>query len=151
MFGGENISAELPAPRDDEPASLRQDIVDELRDHLECALVRELHTPNSRGCISADQTTPDAARHRVLARFGNPASLARRLWWDSMKETIMSQRITAAMSCVAAFACCLMLVLVWQMQAANRALVQQSQTLNAQMLEQMQALRFRVDGAKIAE
>ena len=43
MFGHDVISAELPGPRDDEPASLRQDIVDELRDHLQCAFHRELH------------------------------------------------------------------------------------------------------------
>ena len=135
-----DLTADLPAPRDDEPSSLRQDIVDELRDHLDCAFHRELHTAHSRGCISADQPAQDAIHHRVLACFGNPSTIARRLWWDAMKETIMSQRITAAMSCVAALACCAMFVLVWQMQAANRALVQQSQSLNAQMLDQMQAL-----------
>ena len=32
----------LPPPRDDEPASLRQDIIDELADHLACAYNREL-------------------------------------------------------------------------------------------------------------
>ena len=33
----DDLTAALPSPRDDEPASLRQDIVDELSDHLHCA------------------------------------------------------------------------------------------------------------------
>ena len=36
------LSADLPSPRDDEPASLRDDIVDELADHLACSYRREL-------------------------------------------------------------------------------------------------------------
>lgn len=52
----------------------------------------------------------------------------------------MSQRITAGMASLAALACCAMFVLMWQTQAANRALVQESQALNARLLEQMQAL-----------
>ena len=38
----EALSSELPAPRDDEPARLRQDILDELADHLACSYNREL-------------------------------------------------------------------------------------------------------------
>ena len=38
----DTLSALLPPPRDDEPASLRQDILDELGDHLACAYNREL-------------------------------------------------------------------------------------------------------------
>ena len=34
----DNLSALLPPHRDDEPASLRQDILDELDDHLACAV-----------------------------------------------------------------------------------------------------------------
>ena len=60
------LSADLPAPRDDEPDSLRDDILDELADHLACAYRREL----LRG---AD---PRPARQRVLERFGDPAAVA---------------------------------------------------------------------------
>ena len=76
----DGLSTELPAPRDDEPDGLRNDILDELADHLVCAYRREL----LRG---ADAAT---ARQRVLERFGDPAALARRLWFDSMKGKIMS-------------------------------------------------------------
>ena len=73
----------LPPPRDDEPASLRQDVIDELADHLTCAYHREL----LRGMA------PAAAEARTLQRFGDPAAVARRLWFDAMKGKIMWQRI----------------------------------------------------------
>ena len=65
----EGLSALLPPPRDDEPASLRHDIIDELSDHLACAYHREL----LRGVNST------VARQRVLEKFGDPAAMARRL------------------------------------------------------------------------
>ena len=74
--------------------SLRDDIVDELADHLACAYRREL----LRG---ADAAT---ARQRVLERFGDPAAVARRLWLDAMKGKIMTQRILVA--------CCVLLTLI---------------------------------------
>ena len=77
------LSARLPAPRSDEPPSLRQDIVDELADHLHCAMRREL---------LATRDEP-AARRRVLDRFGDPFEVARRLWFQAMWSKIMSQRI----------------------------------------------------------
>ena len=43
----DDLAAELPPPRDDEPESLRQDIIDELTDHLHCAMQRELLASNS--------------------------------------------------------------------------------------------------------
>lgn len=42
MAWNEDILSELPAPNSEEPPSLRQDIEDELRDHLECAARREM-------------------------------------------------------------------------------------------------------------
>jgi hypothetical protein len=78
----ESIHEGLP-PRDDEPAQLRSDIVDEIADHLACAMTHERRRTD-------DDT---AARRNVLARFGNPAAIARRLWLDAMKENIMTQRI----------------------------------------------------------
>ncbi len=82
----EPIAQGLPRPHPDEPASLRRDIQDELADHLACAFAREM------------ARTPDepTARRAVLARFGDPRKLARRLWLDAMKETIMNQRILLA-------------------------------------------------------
>jgi hypothetical protein len=83
MFRPDDIAADLPAPRDDEPESLRRDIVDELSDHLHCALHRELHVPAqtaSGGREAAESDPATAAHRRVLSRFGNPAALARRLW-----------------------------------------------------------------------
>ena len=90
----DGLSTDLPSPRDDEPASLRDDIVDELADHLACMYRREL----LRG---ADAST---AKARVLERFGNPAAVARRLWFDAMKGKIMSQRILVS--------CCIFLTLI---------------------------------------
>ena len=38
----ESLTSGLPPSRDDEPPGLRQDIIDELADHLACSLQREL-------------------------------------------------------------------------------------------------------------
>ena len=106
MFNAKDLAAELPPARDDEPASLRDDIADELADHLHCAMQREL--------LGGASTKSDDVRHRVLDRFGNPAAVARRLWWDAMKEKIMAQRITAIMVSLATAACIVGCVLVWR-------------------------------------
>ena len=78
----ESLNSGLPPYRDDEPPRLRQDIIDELADHLACGLQREL----LRG------GDPSAARARVLVRFGDPVAVARRLWLDEMRGRIMAQR-----------------------------------------------------------
>ena len=91
----DELSAELPTPRDDEPAGLRQDIVDELADHLACAYNREL----LRGAGTNE------ARRRVLHRFGDPAAVARRLWLDAIGGKIMAQRVLIATCLVMAAAC----------------------------------------------
>src|SRR4051794_33619037 len=83
MLDRDALSAGLPDRRDDEPDSLRDDIVDELADHLDCAYRREV----LRGVDGA------TARQRVLERFGDPAAVARRLWLDAMRGRIMSQRV----------------------------------------------------------
>jgi len=84
----DDIAADLPPPRDDEPASLRQDILDELGDHLRCALDRERQ--RQAAVSSGVAATPE---QRALERFGNPAQLALRLWWDAMREKIMTRRL----------------------------------------------------------
>ncbi len=107
------LSAGLPALRDDEPGGLRDDILDELADHLACAYRREL----LRG---ADAAT---ARQRVLERFGDPAALARQLWFDALKGKIMAQRILVV--------CCILLTLI----SLSLALVTWNQAIHARRLE----------------
>ena len=75
MDFGDAIETDLPAPRDDEPDGLRQDILDELADHLACSFNREL----LRGA------SPAEARRRAIERFGDPAAVARRLWLEAMR------------------------------------------------------------------
>ncbi len=131
-----DIAGDLPAPRDDEPDSLRQDIADELADHLQSSFTRELHfTPEE-----------SSAKHKVLDRFGDPRRVARQLWFDAMKEKIMSQRVLIGALVVTAVACLgstgLMWMLVDQTRLANQALVEQveqSRKANETMLEQSRA------------
>jgi len=129
----QSLTSELPAPRDDEPESLRADIVDELADHLSCALARELH--------HKDEPT---ARRYVIERFGNPTHIARRLWWDAMKERIMSQRITAVMSVVAAAACIVGCICLWQMmqqgQQAQASMIAAQHEFSQALLERLETL-----------
>jgi len=140
MFS-DDLTAELPAPRDDEPAGLRADIVDELADHLQCAMRRE----ELRGSESfpvmvghGDKPRGSEAFERVLARFGDPATVARKLWWDAMWERIMAQRILTGLTLLAVAACCAMAFLMWQMltqmQGMQRDLLAESQAQNARLL-----------------
>ncbi len=91
----QTLSAELPPPRDGEPPSLRQDILDELADHLAGAHKRELLRGVGPGDVQA----------RVLERFGDPVAVARRLWLDAMRERIMLQRVLVA-SCLVVMLIC---------------------------------------------
>ncbi len=103
----DTVSAELPAPRDDEPAGLRQDILDELADHLACSYNREL----LRG------SKPVEARRRVIERFGDPAALACRLWLDAMKGKIMARRMMIATCLVVMTASLSMAGVMWRQTA----------------------------------
>ncbi len=134
----DTLSALLPPPRDDEPASLRQDILDELGDHLACAYNREL----LRGADSS------VARLRVLERFGDPAAVARRLWLDAMKGKFMAQRVVIVTCLVVMLGCVSLVGLVWiqssraaaQTSEANRKLSEalaQAQTTNKDMLSKL--------------
>ena len=89
--------------------SLRQDILDELNDHLVCAYHREI----LRGVDSS------VARRRVLEQFGDPAAVACRLWLDAMRGKIMAQRAVIG-TCVLVAAACLALVGIFWQQAARR-------------------------------
>jgi hypothetical protein len=137
----DSLSVQLPSRRDDEPPSLRQDILDELADHLACAYKREL----LRG---ADSGT---AQVRVLERFGNPAHVARRLWFDAMKGKIMTQRMLIAACLLLVVLCGVALTLVRQQAAdaqrqvaeANAQLAHalaQSQAANQEMLKQLRQM-----------
>ena len=68
----ERLSALLPPPRDDEPASLRQDILDELADHLICAYNRELLRSGPIQCCGTSASwTGSATRRPWPAGFGS--------------------------------------------------------------------------------
>jgi hypothetical protein len=135
----------LPPPRDDEPASLRQDILDELSDHVVCAHNREL----LRGVDSS------VARQRVLERFGDPAAVARRLWFDAMKGKIMAQRVLIATCLVVMLASLSLVGMIWhlssvaQRNAADAAAVavqamalqnEKAQVAQQEMLKQMREM-----------
>jgi hypothetical protein len=150
------LSVLLPPPRDDEPASLRRDIVDELSDHLVSAYHREL----LRGVDS------NVARQRVLEQFGDPAAMARRLWFDAMKGKIMMQRVLIA-SCVVVTAASLTLVgLTWRhvtmgqrdavsaVAAAMQAMALQNakaQATQQQMLKQMREMSEAIRASRSLE
>ena len=117
---------DFPPERDDEPSSLRQDIIDELTDHFACALNREL-------LKNPDEQT---AKHRVLNQFGDPIKIARQLWLDAMKEKIMSQRILTGVSVVMAVCGFIVVGLVWTM-------MNQNEQVNLKMLEQLASIADR--------
>jgi len=133
----EDILADLPPPLDDEPASLRRDIADELGDHLASAFHREL-------VKSADE---DVAKERVLERFGDPRRIARQLWWQAMWSRIMLQKISIGLQSVLVVALIALVVVLVQMQAhqqqlaADAALLRQhtfnNETMLARLVEQL--------------
>ena len=112
--------------RDDEPGQLRRDIIDELCDHLHCALRREL-------LRTADEA---AAERAVLERFGSPPTIARRLWLDAMKEKIMSQRIMLVAVVLLAGMCVAMSAFVW-------VSFNQGRQLNQAILASLEAMMSR--------
>jgi hypothetical protein len=114
-----DLAADLPPPNPDEPATLRQDIVDELADHLACAARQEA----LRAELDTDGETPDeqTITDRVLARFGDPRRIARRLWFDAMKGRLMMQKLTAAFAALGAAAAIAACVLLWSAVAATKS------------------------------
>ena len=124
-----DLTADLPPPRDDEPGGLRSDIVDELGDHLACAMHREQVLGAARG-----ETTPEAVWPRVVEKFGNPRAVARRLWFDAMWEKIMNQRILTVFSVVMTSLAMFAIVLCWRIAT-------QSQVATNAILEELKKLR----------
>lgn len=98
-------AAALPPCRDDEPASLRQDILDELADHLACAYRRELLRTGGDAALS---------ERNVRDHFGNPATVARRLWFDAMKGKLMVQRMLVGVCVLLAAGCVMLGLLLWR-------------------------------------
>ena len=139
----DTVSAELPSPRDDEPAGLRQDILDELADHLACSYNREL----LRGA------RPVEARRRVIERFGDPAAVACRLWLDAMKGKIMARRMMIATCLVVTMASLSAAGVMWRQTAqaqresaravaeAVRLMAEQNQNAQAGQQELLKQLR----------
>ncbi len=117
---------DFPPERDDEPTSLRQDILDELTDHFVCAFNREL-------LKNSDERL---AQERVIKQFGDPVKIARQLWFDAMKERIMSQRIMTGISAVMAVCCIAVVGIAW-------ILMRDSQLVNRQMLDQLAVIADR--------
>ena len=129
----DELAGALP-PRGDEPARLRNDIVDELSDHLICAVARE-----RRG--TADDAT---ARRAALARFGNPVAVTRRLWFDHMKGYVMTQRIVLALVSVMAVALLGAMALAYSAFRENRA-------VNEALLARLESLAERPQAEPISD
>lgn len=127
-----DLLADLPEPRDDEPASLRADIADELADHLQCAFRRE---------VLKDGDTA-AAQRRALDRFGDPQQLARRLWWQAMRSQLMKQRIVFALQWMVALTAMLISGAVFWQQSQLLAELRQARQEDA---AQRQALTAKLD------
>lgn len=143
MSSQDDLAADLPPSRDDEPASLRQDIFDELADHLACALDRERQRQRQRQRQSALPETAESPAERVLKRFGNPAQIALRLWRDAMWGKIVTQRIVIALASLVAVACCAAVFVSMRLVGIQeRALADQRaafETLLAQQRELIEA------------
>ncbi len=123
MTWHEAVREGFPGIDPDEPQSLRQNIEDELADHLACAFAREReHAPDDAQAETA-----------VLHRFGSPRKIARKLWLDAMKEIIMNQRILLSTTVVLAVACLGAVAFSWMA-------MKQSQTTNQAMLAAIEKL-----------
>jgi hypothetical protein len=146
----DQIESGFPVPDPDEPESLRQDILDELRDHIECAMNRELLTDGDS----------NRAQQRVLARFGDPLKIVRRLWVEAMQEKLMSKRLNIITVAILSIACLVACGMTWSMaqqlhratenaQQASIELLQQGENTNRAIAKQNQAIMQRL--AAIAE
>ncbi len=108
----------FPARHPREPGGLRQDILDEIADHLACAAEREEERQESEN--------EEVVWSRVLERFGNPDAIARKLWWDKMWEAVMREWIQTGVMVVVTIAVlaglALMMRLVAGVGTANDAM-----------------------------
>jgi len=120
----------FPSPRRQEPAGLRRDILDELADHLAFAAEDETEKHGLDG---------QQAWARAVARFGNPDALARRLWWDAMKERIMRDWIQTGIVAV----CALSVVVMAVFLVKNIRQMQTMQITQAELLKAVQGISER--------
>ena len=97
--------------------------MDELNDHLVCAMRREM-------CKTSNEAR---ARRDVLSRFGNPKQVARRLWWDAMKEQVMKDRVLIAGVAILALVSIGSMLFAWQA-------FQQGQEVNQAILAKLEGL-----------
>ena len=97
------IAAALPARHMDEPGSLRDEIHDELSDHLQCSLKREL----------LQNEDEQEARIQVLERFGDVKGTARTLWFHAMKFRILSRRLLLGASVLMGTGLIFVCVMAW--------------------------------------
>jgi len=130
----DDVLGRLPEPFEEEPESLRQDIADELQDHLLSSLGQEL------------QRTPEEkqAKQNVLNRFGDVRKIARQLWFDWMKGKIMTQRITLATTLFMTIACFGICFIGWNM-------MKQNQEFNNAMLEKLSVIAETSNNPPIVE
>ncbi|MFP6582680.1 MAG: hypothetical protein VCD00_09005 [Candidatus Hydrogenedentota bacterium] len=118
----------FPPKRHKEPLSLRRDILDELSDHLAMAAERE---------VDSGINDDTQIRKNILNKFGNPAAIARNLWWDAMNGTIMKdwiQIIVNVVLCLGVMA--FMTIFYRNMQSSNTALLGAINRLNTPLTEQ---------------
>jgi hypothetical protein len=136
MWHFDESAAQFPTPRSEEPANLRRQIVDELADHLTCALRREQLAGGAHA-----QTT---AEERVLDRFGDPGKVARKLWFDWMWEKIMSQRILVGLCVLMAVVSCVALGLAWASLSRQQDLIATWQSTSQSQMEEQRQLFERL-------
>ena len=97
----------FPSPHRAEPENLRQNIIDELADHLALAAEDE---------VVKHGRSQEGAWKRAVERFGNPDAVARKLWWDAMRERVMRDWIQPGVAVVSAVVVVLVGVLVMRTQ-----------------------------------
>ncbi len=139
----ESLSSRLPSPRDDEPAGLRQDIIDELANHLALGVHRERLRGNDAATALA----------RAVERFGDPAAVACRLWTDAMKGKFMAQRVLIGTCVLVAAASVSAVAILWRelvqarRMAGDQAAAQiaEARASQQQMLQQLKGLSESVN------
>ncbi|MEZ6055693.1 MAG: hypothetical protein R3C01_03220 [Planctomycetaceae bacterium] len=147
MFPPEEMSADLPAPHEEEPKSLRADILDELADHLQMATQRELLRSGDTSFVALDEKSGDLGdsrvkeiRRRVLYQFGNPGRIARQLWFDAMQEKLMKQKLNLSLLLLT-LVCGGLFYLNWQSIRDNRDIAERQRAENAALLKELVGLK----------
>lgn len=105
----------------EDPSPVSREILLELADHLQCAARREQLVEGPAGPVNDEQIWK-----RVLQRFGDPARVAWRLWWDANWEKLMSQRITNILLAVLIVACLGLGFLTLRSMALHRVAIEQA-------------------------